>query len=286
MMFPPFGFTGRPEVTESQVTMSGEFAGVASNLCRDKKSAASPEMVSKVTSAAKDLRGLTDESSGAVAVANSNLTTTEELLVRWESGADLTTGTAADRRVWIGWFREDVDDPPNEDVVGFVVNDRGWAIFDASVEWAASNDITTDRQLGLPVADLVTTSWLKDDATNYFADVDDGKVPDSATTGVTSPNNPINSPISFDLTSLTDPTNTVFHTLAVGWRRAGGGRTLTLTIELRQGYANESTLGTLIATKTDTAAAGGMGDETYLQVGVVGDVVGFGGSELQSVAAP
>ena len=255
-----------------------------------------------VTTATKDFRGLTDESSGAVAVANNKASTSEEVLVRWESGASLTTGTAADRRVYIGWFREDKDDPPNEDVVGFVVDDTGYAIFDASVEWAASNDIETDRQLGVPIADLVTTGWAKDDATNYFADVDDGKVPDSATTAVTSPNNPSNSPISFDVTSLTDPSNTVFHTVAVGWRRGAGGRTLTLTYELRQGYVNESTLGTLIAGDTNTAdgatdwggnilqltptEANNITDYTDLQFRLVADTSGGGATtrlEITSV---
>ncbi len=195
----------------------------------------------------KGVARIDDESTGAVTVAG--VATNPDLFIGyWELGADLTTGTAADRRVYQGFWRISSSAPDETVSPGFVNNDLSWAIFDAGVEWAAGNDIETDRQLGVPVADLVTTSWTKIDATNFFADVDDGKTPDSATTMVTSPNNPIASPISFDLTSLTDPTNNNLHTVAVGFRREVGGRVATLTAELRQGYVNESTLGTLRAT--------------------------------------
>ncbi|KKL75383.1 hypothetical protein LCGC14_2055420, partial [marine sediment metagenome] len=254
-----------------------------------------------ITTLTKDLRGLTDESSGAVAVANNSASASEEVLVRWELGATLTTGTAADRRVWIGWFREDLPDPPNEGVVGFVVDDTGYAIFDSSVEWAAGNDIETDRQLGVTVADLVTTNWTKV-STNYFEDVDDGKVPDSATTAVSSPNNPPNSPISFDLTSLTDPSNNMLHTVAIGHRREAGARTLTILIELRQGYVNESTLGTLIATsgvlnvdaqqdwggkilQLTTTEADNITDYTDLQIRIVANVSGGGSTTRLAITS-
>ena len=201
-----------------------------------------------VASLTKLVFGATTQSSGSVNVCEQP-SSGENPVVRWESGATLITGTAADRRVFNGLFFIDPDDPPNEDVDGFVVNDTGWALFDAAVFWCHGIDLDTetDLQLGLPVADLVTTGWAKDDATNYFEDVNDGEVPDAASTAIRSPNNPVASPISFDLTSLTDPTNDRLHTVAVGWQRETGTRVLTLDIQLRQGYVNESTLGTLIA---------------------------------------
>ncbi len=265
-------------------------------------SGAPPTEEITVATLTKELGGLTNESSGAVAVASSGASSAEEVLVRWESGADLTTGTAADRRVWVGMFREDKDDPPNEDVVGFVINDTGYAIFDASVEWVAGNDIETDRQLGVPIADLVTTSWTKTDATNYFEDVNDGKVPDSATTAITSPNNPSASPISFDLTSLIDPSNDILHTVAVGWRRVSGTRALTLETQLRQGYVNESTLGTLIATsgaldadvqfewggsilQLTTTEADDITDYTDLQIRFLADTSGGGSTARAEITS-
>ncbi len=208
---------------------------------------------------AKDMRGMTDESSGAIEVVTSDANG-QGLLTTWLLGADLTTGTAADRRVWNGMFREDGALPGGGDESGgFVNNDSAWNVLEASVFWAQGVDVSSEStlQLGVPVADLVTTGWTKVDATNYFADVDDGETPDNATTMVTSPNNPIASPISFDLTSLSDPTNNQLHTVAVGWRRETGSRTLTLDVQLRMGYVNESTLGTEIATSGADGADGG-----------------------------
>lgn len=200
-----------------------------------------------VVTTSKTLVHLTDESSGAVTVSGRGQLT-DLLTGYWLLGATLTTGTAADVRIFDGMWKISTSAPDETITPGFVNTDLSWAIFDAEVEFAAGNDIETDRQLGVPVADLVTTGWTKVDATNYFADVDDGTIPDSATTMVTSPNNPSSVPISFDLTSLTDPTNNNFHTVAVAFRRETGSRVATLTAELRQGYVNESTLGTLIAT--------------------------------------
>ena len=58
-------------------------------------------------------------------------------------------------------------------------------------------------------------------------------------------------------TVLSDPTNNQLHTVAVGWRRETGSRTLTLDVQLRMGYVNESTLGTEIATSGADGADGG-----------------------------
>ena len=200
-----------------------------------------------ITTTSKQMALLDDESTGAVTVSGRGAGT-DLFTGYWLKGATLTTGTAADVRIFDGMWKISSSAPDETITPGFVNTDLAWAVFDAEVEFAAGNDIETDRQLGVPVADLVTTDWTKIDATNYFADVDDGKTPDSATTMVTSPNNPTTSPISFDLTSLTDPVGNAFHTVAVGFRREVGGRVATLTAELRQGYVNESTLGTLIAT--------------------------------------
>lgn len=51
------------------------------------------------------------------------------------------------------------------------------------------------------------------------------------------------------LTTIEDPVSSTGHT--VRWRQgkdAAGGATINLTVELRQGYVNEGTPGTLIAT--------------------------------------
>lgn len=201
-----------------------------------------------VVTTSKQMAILDDESSGAVTVSGRGSGGVDLFTGYWVLGATLTTGTAAERRVYDAMWKISTSAPDETVSPGFVNTDLSWAIFDAEVEWAAGNDITTDRQLGVPDNDLVTTDWTKTDATNFFADVDDGAIPDSATTMVTSPSNPIASPISFDLATLTDPTNNNFHTVAVAFRRETGSRVATLTAELRQGYVNESTLGTEIAT--------------------------------------
>ena len=254
-----------------------------------------------VVTTSKQMSLIDDESSGAVTIAGRG-GGADLFIGYWVKGADLTTGTAADKRVYDGTWKISSSAPDETSTPGFVNTDLAWSIFDAEVEWLANNDIETDRQLGVPVADLVTTGWSKIDATNFFADVDDGKTPDSATTMVTSPNNPSSSPISFDLTSLTDPANNNFHTVAVGYRRETGSRVMTITSELRQGYVNESTLGTLIAASAaddvdsatswggqtlqlTTTEADNITDYTDLQVRVVANVSGGGSTTRLQVTS-
>ncbi len=90
----------------------------------------------------------------------------------------------------------------------------------------------------------MTTGWTKD-GTNYFDDVDDGLTADNATTEVVSPNNPSSSVISFKFGTLTDPQNdNAYGIMVVGYRKEAGARVGDFQGQLREGYVNESTLGT------------------------------------------
>lgn len=60
------------------------------------------------------------------------------------------------------------------------------------------------------------------------------------------------------LTSITDPVSSSSHIVnyRYGTDQASGGETLDLIVELRQGYTNEASKGTLIASKTVTGISG------------------------------
>ncbi len=101
-------------------------------------------------------------------------------------------------------------------------------------------------QFARPISDLDNTGvWT---TTPLWSDIDDGASPDG--TVVVSDTTPVvTEPFTVDLGTITDPVTGSGHVLRIRWaKNAGGGGNKTIRIELREGYVNESTLGTLIAT--------------------------------------
>jgi hypothetical protein len=115
-------------------------------------------------------------------------------------------------------------------------------------------------QFGRPSTDTYNgDGWTEDDgtSTNMFQEIDETSFDDADY--VKSADAPSADAYVTKLTSVTDPVSSSGHVLR--WRRrapVSGGATVTLQVQLRQGYVNEGTPGTLIAEEaatnvTDTA---------------------------------
>ncbi len=101
-------------------------------------------------------------------------------------------------------------------------------------------------QFARPIADLDNTGvWTTEP---LWSDIEEGGGGDG--TVVVSDSSPVvTEPFTVDLATITDPAVSTGHILRIRWaKNATGGGNKTIRIELREGYVNESTLGTLIAT--------------------------------------
>lgn len=114
-------------------------------------------------------------------------------------------------------------------------------------------------QFATPDADLHDGNWL--DEGGGAVDIFDGVAPDTPgsigsgddTDYAESDLAPASSPVAFGLSNVEDPQSSSSHIMR--WRRgkdAAGGAQIDLTVELRQGYTGEATLGTLINSFSDT----------------------------------
>lgn len=96
-------------------------------------------------------------------------------------------------------------------------------------------------QFGRPEADI--TAW----ASGTFADIDETVANDADY--VSSDTAPANDPYVTRLSDMEDPVSSTGHIVRYRYRKnSAGGAQIDLTVQLRQGYVNEGTPGTLIAT--------------------------------------
>lgn len=114
-------------------------------------------------------------------------------------------------------------------------------------------------QFGRPSADTYNgDSYTNQSASgsNIYNTIDESVTDDADY--IQSPASPSSDVYVTKLTSITDPVSAVSH--IVNYRYCTnvtiGGETLDLIVELRQGYVNESSKGTLIASKTVTGISG------------------------------
>jgi hypothetical protein len=109
-------------------------------------------------------------------------------------------------------------------------------------------------QFARPDADTYNgDGWTEDDndTTNMFAEVDESSADDADY--VRSPTSPSNDVVVFRLSDVADPGLSTGHVLRV--RNSvdqASQETIDFTFELRQGYTNEGSPGTLIASTTRT----------------------------------
>lgn len=110
-------------------------------------------------------------------------------------------------------------------------------------------------QFGRPSTDTYNgDGWTEDDGTSVdmYLEIDESSFDDADY--VKSINAPTADAYVTRLTSVTDPVSSSGH--IVRWRRRApvvGGASITLQVQLRQGYVNEGTPGTLIAERAATA---------------------------------
>lgn len=141
-------------------------------------------------------------------------------------------------------------------------------------------------QFARPIGDLDNTgSWTPDVEATLWEELNDGASPDG--NNVVSDTTPVvTEPFTVDLGTITDPVSSTGHILRIRWaKNSGGGGSKTIRIELREGYVNESTLGSLRATDdysinsttltTDATALSGaeadsISDYSDLQIRVMG----------------
>lgn len=100
-------------------------------------------------------------------------------------------------------------------------------------------------QFGRPEADI--TAW----ASGTFADIDETSANDADY--VSSDTAPNNDPYVVRLSDMEDPVSSSGHIIRYRYRKnASGGAQIDLTVQLRQGYTNEGSPGTLIEEWTHT----------------------------------
>lgn len=108
-------------------------------------------------------------------------------------------------------------------------------------------------QFGRPSTDTTRDNWEEDDGTttSIFDQIDEASADDAdyIRTGLV----PTSDVYVTQLTSITDPLQSTGHTVRFRYRKdSAGGAQIDLTVQLRQGYVNEGSPGTLIAATTLT----------------------------------
>jgi len=129
-------------------------------------------------------------------------------------------------------------------------------------------------QFGRPSADTSIGGYTDQAAgtTDIYLEIDEVTAEDVGF--VRSIVNPAAAPYVVALTTLEDPVASTGH--IVRWRRgkdAAGGATVNLTVQLRQGYVNEGTPGTLIAEKATVAVPDTFTDDTFTLSGAEADAI-------------
>lgn len=130
-------------------------------------------------------------------------------------------------------------------------------------------------QFGRPSTDTYNSDgWTEDDATsvNMYLEIDETAFDDADY--VQSALAPTADAYVTKLTTLEDPVSSASH--VIRWRRrksATGGAVVDLTVQLRQGYVNESTLGTLIATVADATLPDAFASTSYTLSGAEADSI-------------
>jgi len=130
-------------------------------------------------------------------------------------------------------------------------------------------------QFGRPSTDTTRDNWEEDDGTttDIFDQIDEASFDDAdfIRTVLT----PTNDVYVTKLTTIEDPASSAGHTVRFrSAKSSAGGDQIDLTVQLRQGYVNEGTPGTLIATvATLTNISETFGTTTYNLSGAEADAI-------------
>lgn len=111
-------------------------------------------------------------------------------------------------------------------------------------------------QFGRPSTDTTREAWDEDDGTttDIFDQIDEASADDNDY--IRSALVPTSDVYVTKLTAVTDPLQSTGHIIRYRYRKdTSGGAQIDLTVQLRQGYTNEGSPGTLIAGQTHTNIA-------------------------------
>jgi len=129
-------------------------------------------------------------------------------------------------------------------------------------------------QFGRPTTDTTRDNWEEDDAstTNIFDQIDES-VADNADY-IRTQLTPTSDVYVTKLTSLTDPVSSTDHTVRYRYGKdVASGDQIDIIVQLRQGYVNEGTPGTLIAAQTHTNVSSGFTDGSITLSGAEADAI-------------
>lgn len=118
-------------------------------------------------------------------------------------------------------------------------------------------------QFARPDSDVNVGNWQDESGgtTSIFQSIDEATRSD--TDYVTSETAPANSVYVCGLSNVTDPESSSSHTVTYAYQKdPSGGSQVDLTVELRQGYVDEVTQGTLIASWSHANVANGFVEQT------------------------
>ena len=108
-------------------------------------------------------------------------------------------------------------------------------------------------QLAAPISTTSIGSYTDQagGTTNIHLTIDEGTASPNDADYIRSPSAPSNAPFVCRVTSLEDPVSSSSHVIRGRLaKEAAGGAQIDATVQLRQGYTNEGSPGTLIATLT------------------------------------
>lgn len=130
-------------------------------------------------------------------------------------------------------------------------------------------------QFGRPIADTSIGAWKDqgDGTTNIYLTIDETSPSDADY--IKSESAPSSSPYATGLTtSLEDPVSSSGHIVRYRYQKsASGGAQIDLTVQLRQGYVNEGSPGTLIEAWTETNIANGWTTQSRTLAGANADAI-------------
>lgn len=112
-------------------------------------------------------------------------------------------------------------------------------------------------QFGRPEADITEDNWAEDDGdvTDQWAQIDESSADDGDF--IQSQLTPTSDVYVCRLSDMEDPVSSSGHIVRWRYRKeAAGGDQIDLTVQLRQGYTNEGSPGTLIKEATNTNISG------------------------------
>lgn len=141
-------------------------------------------------------------------------------------------------------------------------------------------------QFGRPSADTNNPGSYVDQAAgsvNIYQSIDEVSASDADY--IETPSAPSSAVFVTALSTLEDPLSSSNHVLRYRYAKsAAGGAQIDLTVQLRQGYVNEGTPGTLIATRTHTNISDTVTQENYtLSAGEADAITNYGSLFLRFV---